>query len=201
MNAETNAATRVAERGHTLLEMAVVVALVLTVAAVATPYLRAYAVEAHILGAARAFKGKFRLARSIATKTGVYTAIRFEQEGRTWRYSVYADGDHDGVQATDIDAGRDRRVAGPFPLDAGSNDVHVAINPGVPAPPPDSGVLQGDPIKFGPSRMVSFSPLGGATPGTFYLAGAGRQAAVRVNGGTGRVRVMVCRGRRWVETP
>ena len=147
------------------------------------------------------FKGVFRLARSTATKTGVYTAIRFEQEGGRWQYSVYADGDNDGVQAVDIASGRDRRVAGPFPLDAGSHDVAVAINPGVPAPPPDSGILKGDPIRFGPSRMLSFSPLGGATPGTFYLAGVGRQAAVRVNGGTGRVRVMVCRGRRWVETP
>ncbi len=47
--------------------------------------------------------------------------------------------------------------------------------------------------------MVSFSPLGTATPGTFYLAGEGLQGAVRVTGGTARVRLMVCRGRKWVE--
>jgi hypothetical protein len=201
MNAETTAAARAAERGRTLLELVTVVGLILVAAAVSTPYLRAYAVEAHLVGAARAFKGRFRLARSMATRMGVYTAIRFEQEGSRWQYSVYADGDFDGVQSADIAAGRDRRVAGPFPLDAGSNDVAVAINPGTPAPPPDSGPLTGDPIKFGTSRMLSFSPLGGATPGTFYLAGVGRQAAVRVNGGSGRVRIMICRGRRWVETP
>jgi hypothetical protein len=200
MNAQTSAG-RVSEHGRTLLELAVVAGLILVAAAVSTPYLRAYAVEAHLVGAARVFKGRFRLAHSMAAKTGVYTAIRFEQEGARWQYSVYADGDFDGVQSSDIAAGRDRRVAGPFPLDAGSNDVAIAINPGVPAPPPDSGVLTGDPIKFGASRMLSFSPLGGATPGTFYLAGVGRQAAVRVNGGSARVRIMVCRGRRWVETP
>jgi Tfp pilus assembly major pilin PilA len=201
MHSKTRAVPRPSERGRTLLELLVVAALLLVAAAISTPYLRAYAVEAHLVGAARVFKGRFREARSIATRTGVYTAIRFEQDGAVWRYSIYADGDEDGVQAADIAAGRDRRIAGPFPLDAGSNDVAVAINPGTPAPPPDSGTLSGHPIKFGPSRMVSFSPLGGATPGTFYLAGVGRQAAVRVNGGTGRVRVMVCRGRKWVETP
>ena len=48
--------------------------------------------------------------------------------------------------------------------------------------------------------MISFSPIGGATPGTFYLAGeGGLQAAVRVNGMTGRVRLMVWRGGVWRE--
>jgi hypothetical protein len=55
-----------------------------------------------------------------------------------------------------------------------------------------------DPIRFGRSNMVSFSPEGTATPGTFYLAGEYFQAAVRVNGMTSRVRVLVYRGR-WIE--
>jgi hypothetical protein len=46
--------------------------------------------------------------------------------------------------------------------------------------------------------MVSFSPLGTATPGTFYLAGDSAQAAVRVTPGTARVRILFCRGKRWV---
>ena len=47
--------------------------------------------------------------------------------------------------------------------------------------------------------MLSFSPLGTATPGTFYLAGEGVQGAVRVNPGTARVRLLINRGRRWIE--
>ncbi len=47
--------------------------------------------------------------------------------------------------------------------------------------------------------MLSFSPMGTATPGTFYLAGSFAQAAVRVTPNSARVRVMFCRGRRWVE--
>ena len=113
------------------------------------------------------------------------------------------DGDWDGVRADDIASGRDPRVGGPFPLGSGADGVRIGINPGVPAPPPESGMLDpaSDPIRFGPSRMVSFSPLGTATAGTFYLAGEVRQAAVRVTGGTARVRLMVCRGRKWVEQP
>ena len=41
-----------------------------------------------------------------------------------------------------------------------------------------------DPIRFGPSNMLSFSPLGTATPGTFYLAGETLQAGVRVTAGS-----------------
>ena len=59
--------------------------------------------------------------------------------------------------------------------------MRVGINPGMPAIPPESGRLTGDPIRFGSSDMLSFSPLGTATPGTFYLAGDGAQAAVRVS--------------------
>jgi hypothetical protein len=75
----------------------------------------------------------------------------------------------------------------------------VGINSGAPALPPDCGDLAGDPIRFGSSDILSFSPLGTATPGTFYLAGDFAQAAVRVTGGSARVRLMVWRGGRWRE--
>ena len=72
--------------------------------------------------------------------------------------------------------------------------MRVGINPGIPALPPEQGPLSGDPVRFGVSDILSFSPLGTATPGTFYLAGDSGQAAVRVTGGSARVRLMVWRG-------
>ena len=70
----------------------------------------------------------------------------------------------------------------------------------MPAIPPDQGILDtSDPIRFGPGDMLSFSPFGTATPGTFYLAGEASQAAVRVSPGSARVRVLLCRNGRWVE--
>ena len=188
------------ERGHTLVEMIAAAAIILIMASAAIPHLRAYAVEAHLLAAGRTFKGEFLKARSIAVRSRAQTAIRFEDGPRGPSYSVYMDGNHNGVRSTDIAVGTDRRIAGPLELNAGASDVRVGINPGVPAIPPDGGFLDpADPIRFGASNMLSFSPMGTATPGTFYLAGEGLQGAVRVTGGSARVRLMVCRGRRWVE--
>ena len=187
------------QQGLTLIETAVAVFLLLAFAASVAPALKAYSVEASLLGAGQAFRTEFRKAYSMAVKQGVYTAIRFERDGERPLYSVYADGNGNGVRSDEIRRGLDRRVAGPFPLHGGSSRVRVGINPGVPAIPPDSGFVTGDPIRFGPAGLLSFSPLGTATPGTFYLAGEGVQAAVRVTPGSARVRLMTCRGKKWVE--
>ncbi len=187
------------ERGHTLLEMVFVLALILLAASWLIPGLRAYSQEAHLMAAAQQFCGQFRQAYSMAVKQNVNTAIRFETGPKGPVYSLYRDGNGNGVLSTDIAKGRDVLVAGPFELSGGAADVRVGINANIPAIPPDSGKLDpSDPIKFGASNMVSFSPLGTATPGTFYLAGSSAQAAVRVTPGTARVRVLFCRGQRWV---
>jgi type II secretory pathway pseudopilin PulG len=187
------------ERGHTLLEMVFVLALILVTASWLIPGLRAYSQEAHLMGAAQAFCGQFREAHSMAVKQNVYTAIRFETGPSGPVYTLYRDGNGNGVLSADILSGRDKRVAGPFALDGGAADVRVGINANVPAIPPDSGKLDpADPIKFGSSNMLSFSPLGTATPGTFYLASPGAQAAVRVTPGSARVRILFCRGKKWV---
>ena len=189
------------ERGHTLVEMIIVIAILAIFGTLSVPHIRAYSEEVHLLGAGHVFRGEFRKARSMAATRGVYTALRFEsQAGGGWSLSTYADGNFNGVLSSDITAGIDRRVAGPRQLTTGAGDVRVGINPGTPAVPPDHGTLDpADPIRFGQSNMLSFSPLGTATPGTFYLAGAHAQAAVRITPGSARVRLMICRGGRWIQ--
>jgi type II secretory pathway pseudopilin PulG len=186
-------------RGFTLVEAVVALGIMMAMAAVAFPVFRPLFAEAHVLGAGRAFKSHFRLAASTAVRSSVYTAIRFERRGTESWYSVYQDGNHNGVRSADIASGRDVRIAGPFPLTSGAPGVRVGFNAGVPALPGDSGTLSGDPIRFGTTDILSFSPLGTATPGTFYLAGDSAQAAVRVTGGSARVRLMVWRGGKWIE--
>ena len=188
------------QRGHTLVEMLMVVAILVIFGTLSVPHIRAYSAEAHLLGAGQVFRGEFRKARSMATTRGVYTAIRFESQPDGWHVSTYADGNGNGVRSPEIAAGIDPRVAGPRRLTTGAGDVRVGINPGTPRMPPDRGTLDpSDPIQFGVSNMVSFSPLGGATPGTFYLAGPFAQAGVRVHPASARVRLMVCRGGTWIE--
>jgi Tfp pilus assembly major pilin PilA len=190
----------VCERGFSLVELLCILAGILVMAGVSVPYVRAYAVEAHLMGAARTFVGEFRQARSLAIHRNTQTAIRFERRDGIDYYSTYVDGNRNGVRSVDIASGIDKRISGPLRLDGRAHGVRVGINPGVPAIPPDTGVLDpSDPIRFGPSNMLSFSPLGTATPGTFYLAGETLQAGVRVTAGSSRVRLMVCRGQRWSE--
>lgn len=189
------------ERGRTLIEMLVVAAVVATLAGSSLPVLKAYTVRAHLVGAALKFKAQFLRARSAAITTGRQTAIRFETDAAGVPfYSVYVDGNGNGVLAADIRSGVDRRIEGPSRLDAGAPGVSVAIRPKTPAIPPDSGTLStADPIRFGRGEMLSFSPLGTATPGTFYLAGETMQAAVRVTGATARVRILLYEGKAWRE--
>ena len=187
------------ENGHSLLEMLFVVTLLLFLLALGLPGLRAYSSEAHILGAAQVFRQEFRKARSSAISSNRQTAIRFEQTAAGPCVSVYEDGNHNGVLSVDIASGVDRRVSGPRLLVSGAPSVRIAIHPGTPEPPPGRGVLDTrDPIRFGRAEMVSFTPLGGATPGTFYLAGDGVQAAIRVVGDSGRIRLLIYR-RKWSE--
>jgi type II secretory pathway pseudopilin PulG len=60
------------------------------------------------------------------------------------------------------------------------------------------GNRNGDPIRFGRSEILSFSPIGTSTPGTFYLAGEGIQGAVRVTTNA-RVRLLVSYGGPWEQ--
>jgi prepilin-type N-terminal cleavage/methylation domain-containing protein len=187
------------DRGFSLLETVVVLAIILVLIGVAAPALKAYSVESHILGAGRVFKWEFMKARSIAVRSGVNTAIRFEvsADGQD-QYSTYSDGNGNGVLAADIATGVDYRISGPLPLTGGAPGVRVGILPGLRGP--DGEPLDpADPIRFGRANMLSFSPFGTASPGTFYLAGEGVQGAVRVTPGSARVRMIVCRGKRWIE--
>ncbi len=189
-----------AHRGFSLVELLVVLAAVLLTVAAAAPHIKAYSDDVHLLGASDEFKGAFRRARSMAINSTGNVAIVFDGEGDQARFAIYRDGDRDGVRRDDILAGVDPLVEPPVPVTGPMAGVSVAIQPGLPAIPPETGTLSGDAIRFGASNILSFSPLGTATPGTFYLLGRnGRQAAVRVTGGSSRVRTMLWDGGRWSE--
>lgn len=186
--------------GYSLLELLVALGIILVMSAIALPNINGYRQEAALLGAAQNFKAEFMKARSIATMKNTQTAIRFEKDalGQTL-CSTYIDGNSNGVLSADIARGLDRRISGPFRLDAGQSGVEVGVLPNTPAPAPDRGLLSSEPIRFGNGRMISFSPLGTGTPGTFYLRTRTSMAGVRVTGGSARVRIMILRGKRWID--
>jgi hypothetical protein len=185
-------------RGFSLAELLVALGVFLTFLTVGLPVLATAIAHARLLGAARVFKGEFLRARSIAARSGAYTALRFETRDGRLCYTLYGDANRNGILSAEIASGVDYPLG--RPMNGNVSGVEPGILPGVPALPPERGALQpGDPIRFGRSRMISFSPLGTATPGTFYLAHGSSMAAVRVTPGSARVRVMLLVGERWVE--
>jgi prepilin-type N-terminal cleavage/methylation domain-containing protein len=189
--------TTPAAGGYSLLELLVALAIILVMGSVALPNIVGFRQESALVAAAQGFKAEFMRARSVAITRNTQTAIRFEKDSSGFTmYSTYIDGNLNGVRSIEIAAGVDERIAGPFRLDAGQAGVEVGVLPD--APSPDGGRLGSEPIRFGSARMVSFSPIGTGTPGTFYLRSRGSMAGVRVTGGSARVRIIILRGKRWI---
>ena len=139
-----------------------------------------------------------------AVASSVSHGVLFEQVGASWSWVLVRDANGNGLSTAEVRSGTDVTLSGPHRFD----DVLAGIVPGFPpAPgipniPPRSGAISnlGDPVQFGASNLVSFSPLGSASSGTLYLTD-GRHAlrAVVLFGPTGRVRVwrLDTRERRW----
>jgi hypothetical protein len=177
--------------------MMMALAIFATLGWAGVPALRAWHVRSQLVGVAEIFKGEFRLARSLAIRRNAYTALCFEQRDDGVYLRVALDRDFDGVQSRDLRDGIDTYMNEGRRL-SDTAEVRVGVLPGVPEPPPGRGLLDpSDPIRFGVADRVSFSPLGGATPGTLYFAGHGLQAAVRVTGNSARVSTLLWEGDQW----
>jgi hypothetical protein len=121
-----------------------------------------------------------------------HVALRFEDGRSGIAFRMYVDGNHNGVRTGDITTGID------VPLEPA---VRLAdLYPGV-AIAIDGGAGT-DPVRLGPSNLLSFTPLGTSTPGSIFVRGRdGSQFAVRVLGATGRARVerYVPHRRTWID--
>jgi len=194
---QTTAATSAAsppeclQRGTTLLEVLVVMAGMLVVSALAVPAVGARTDELATGGAARYLATLLQRERSNAIRRATHMAFWFQATpGAGIRYAVFADGNGNGVRASDISRGIDIQVTAWEFLSDHFAGVAISIAPGV--SDIDSGSpIGGAPVRLGGSELLSFSPTGTATSGTVYLSGRTRQQyAVRVLGSTGRVRLL-----------
>jgi hypothetical protein len=181
-----------AERGATIFEVAVVAGLVALLGVVSVPLLAQAASDARAHAAARYLATRVQTARVEAVRRGAHVALRFESHPTGPRFTTYVDGNGNGVRSADIALGIDWPLG---PSDAlrdhfGDADLRVVFStPGIEGGP--AMVMGSDPVRFGSSAMLSWSPLGSSTSGTLYVAGPrGPQLAVRVFGATGRVRVL-----------
>jgi type II secretory pathway pseudopilin PulG len=177
--------------GYSLAELVVTLALAALMAGMAAPTAFGARDAIRALSAADYVAALLDVARTEALRRHVNVAIRFEPEAAGFRYTMVADGNGDGVRTAQVLSGIDPPLRAGERLDEQFPGVTFGIAEGV--GPIDAGEPfdNRDPIRFGRSRMVSFSPTGTCTPGTLYIVGRGqRQLAVRVLGATGRVRVL-----------
>jgi hypothetical protein len=173
-------------------EAALLLALLGMMMTASAPALLAALSRARVAAAARALAGEMAGLRAAAIATQRVLALRLTRSPAGYAYAFYADGDGDGVRARDIAAGIDRLIAGPRDLRTRFEGIDFGlIDTAIPEVPPATGVLApaDDPVRFGRSDIVSFTPLGTASSGTLYVSdGRTTVCAVVLYGRTGRIR-------------
>lgn len=188
-------------RGYTLIETVVTASLCTVMGAMALPMIgRTLDRERTIIGA-HFLAGQLQRARLESLRRARSVAVRLELVGGRASVQLFVDGDGDGVLQRDVDLGVDPPLTPAEFLDDRSRDVTLRIN----QPVTDAGGFGelspgDDPLRIGATALLSFSPLGGATAGTLYVAARrGPQMAIRVFGGTGRVRILTfdAQARQW----
>jgi len=174
--------------GYSLVESVVVLALVVAASAVATPIGQSAVDGMKPRQAAGFMASQFRLARQRAALTGMARALVFDWSAGRWSFRLCTDGNGNGVRRSEL-GGEDACEAGILDLAAMFSGARIDVDPSV--PDPGGGPGSADPVRFGASDVLTFSPTGSATAGTLYLQGVrGDQYAVRIAGITSRIRVL-----------
>ena len=182
-------------KGFQLAELSVVLAVLVLMVLIGAPSLFQSTADMRLHLAAYELVGVLRLARSSALRLDANVAVKFRTAPNgTVTFTLYRDGDGDGVLNRDIDTGVDPQIEPPRRLAHLGRGVGFGFPPGPPAPDPSSPghpLNQSDPIRFNTSDLASFSSLGTSTPGSLYLTdGVKRLLAVRVANRAGKVRVL-----------
>ncbi len=196
--------SRVATAGFHLVDVLMTLAVSALIAAIAGPSLLTWHRALSVRMAASEVVGAMQTARLYAVGHQRHVALKFRTSARgTASYTLYRDGDGDGVRNDDIAAGRDPEVRAPRDFGHFGATVRFGFPPDIIPLDPGSGrpmTRLDDPIRFNNSDLASFTPLGTSTPGSVYITDGWRQlAAVRVDYRIGKMRVLVYQPeeRRW----
>jgi len=180
-----------AERGITLVEVVVTVALLTIILAVTLPGLTEARRAAALGGASRRLQGLLFRCRAVAILNAQACALVFERrDDGTWRCFIAQDGDGDGIRRRDINRLVDPVVSEVVFFETGEAGLGILKGEFVPDPS-GRGRLRGnldDPVRAGRGDIITFTPRGTATPASIYLTDHhARMRVLRVYGGTGRV--------------
>ena len=99
--------------------------------------------------------------------------LYFEELAGRWAWREVVDGNGNGLRTAEVRSGTDPTLSGPHRLEHRVAGVRLGFIPGlvVPRIPPRRGSIDSssDPVRFGRSDLVSFSPLGSASSGTLFV--------------------------------
>jgi len=159
----------------------------------ATPSLLAALSRGRAAAAARDLAGEMARLRSEAIASRRAVALRLVWSSGHYRYAFYRDGDGDGVRADDIASGADPRLGDERDLPSRYEGIDFGLlDVSIPEVPPGGAPLApgADPVRFGRSDIITFSPGGTSSSGTLYVSdGRDTVVAVVLYGGTGRIRI------------
>lgn len=180
------------ERGFAIVDVLCATGLMAVLGAMAVPSLTAWLDRDSARLSARYLAGRLQYARAQALARNVEVAVRFGDADEEYAFAVFADGNGNGVLERDIAAGVDVPIAPPEHLGDHFRGIGLRIVDAAPGIDGGEAIAVGsDPLRIGRSHLLSFSPLGSCTSGTLYIAGSSSpQAAIRILGVTGRVRVL-----------
>lgn len=166
----------------------------------AAPPLRHATDNLRAVSAARYVATRLQRARLEAITRSADVALRFVSGPSGYAFSVYVDGNRNGVLSYDIQAGIDRRLGSVERLPDNFPGVDFGTLPGLPAIDAGGTPPGSNPIRLGSSGSASFSAMGTSSTGTLYVKGNGnQQLAIRIYGETGKTRIVKydIRTRRW----
>src|SRR5260370_33914028 len=115
--------------GFSLLALIVALAIIGVLALCAAPAFATYRRRASMTSQVVELQGIFRSLRMRAIASNHNAGVKFTQVGNQWAYSLYEDGDGDGIRSDDIASGVDRRFAGPSALTPQVNLASIALLP------------------------------------------------------------------------
>lgn len=187
--------------GVALIDIIVSASICFVMAAIAVPVIGGTLDRERTIIGAQYLAGQLQRARLESLKRARSVAVRIEMIGERTTLRLFADGNGNGVLQRDIDRGVDLPVTPLVWLEDEGRGVSLRINQDVSDVAGAATLAPGDdPLRIGNTSLLAFSPVGGATGGTLYVAAhRGPQMAIRVFGATGRVRVLMfdARTRQW----
>ena len=180
------------QQGTTLIELLVVIVIIGILVLCAVPAFANYRRQSSVMAAANEMRGMLRSVRSRAIARGRNAGVKFVKSGNDWTYTLYDDGNGNGIANADITKKIDKRYFGPAVVMPSFRTASISLLPKTIKDPDGDKLLPTDnALQFGNSTICSFSDLGSGTAGTIYISdGVSNLFCVRVYGASGKVRIL-----------